>query len=240
MPPLRLAAFGGTDIGRRSQNEDRFTIDHFAGLYAVADGMGGYQGGALASRVAVQTLSRFFSHVGDASHADTAIREARMDMAFRMAHHEVEKRRIGVLRQMGTTLVALRVESDRRAAIAHVGDSRIYRLRGGRLEALTRDHSLLEELSAAGVESTRAGVHSHVLTKALGVGDPGHETQTVSLEPGDRFLLCSDGLTGVVSERRLSSILSSAPEELVVPALISEAWSNNARDNITAVVVTVG
>jgi protein phosphatase len=78
-----------------------------------------------------------------------------------------------------------------------------------------------------------------VLTRALGHGDPGHETRTVSLQSGDRYLICSDGLSNVVSNHRLSSILSSAPDEMLIPALISEAWSNDARDNITAVAVVV-
>jgi serine/threonine protein phosphatase PrpC len=239
MPPLRLSAFGGTDVGRRSQNEDEFLLDHRAGLYCVADGMGGYEGGEIASSVAVTTLYRFFSKVGDASWEDPAVREARMDMAFRLAHHEVTKRRLGEFAEMGTTLAALRVESDKRAVIAHVGDSRIYRLRDNRLSALTRDHTLVEELKAAGISPGKGRVSRHVLTRALGVGDPGHETRTVSLEPGDRYLLCSDGLSNVVSERRMASILSSAPGEMLVPALISEAWRNDARDNITAVIVAI-
>jgi serine/threonine protein phosphatase PrpC len=239
MTALRLTAFGGTDIGRRSQNQDLFTVDHFAGVYAVADGVGGHDGGEVASRLAVQTLTRFFGRAGDASQDDGSIREARMDLAFRMAHKAVARARRGDLAEMGTTLAALRVESDRLAVIAHVGDSRIYRLRGGRLEMLTRDHSLREELRAAGVPEAHWAPSAHVLTRALGVGDPGHEVQSVTLEPGDRYLICSDGLTGSVSHRRLWSILSSAPDELVVPALISEAWSNDARDNITAVVVAI-
>ncbi len=239
MTPIRLSAFGGTDIGRRSQNQDLFTVDHFAGVYAVADGVGGYDGGEIASRLAIQTLTRFFERAGDASNDDASIREARMDLAFRMAHQEVARARTGALAQMGTTLAALRVESDGAAVIAHVGDSRIYRYRSSRLEALTRDHSLLEELRAAGVPEAYRAANGHILTRALGVGEPGHEVVSVTLEPSDRYLICSDGLSGSVSHRRLWSILSSAPNELVIPALISEAWRNDARDNITAVVVSV-
>lgn len=239
MRPLQLSAFGGTDIGRRSLNEDRFLVDHFAGIYAVADGMGGYEGGEVASGIAVQTLNRFFTQVGTTTDGDSEIREARMDMAFRMAHHEVKKRRIGHLKEMGTTLVALRVDSDRRAVISHVGDSRIYRLRAGKLTGLTRDHSLVAEMEAAGIPRAQRAMHRHVLTRALGVTDPCQDTQTLYLEPGDRFLLCSDGLTGRVTDRRIASIMSAAPDEMIVPALISEAWRNDARDNITAVVVLV-
>lgn len=239
MRPLQISAYGGTDIGRRSLNEDRFLVDHFAGVYAVADGMGGYEGGEVASGLAVKTLNRFFTQVGTTTDGDSEIREARMDMAFRMAHHEVKKARVGALSEMGTTLVALRLETDRRAVISHVGDSRIYRHRAGRLTALTRDHSLGAEMEAAGIPRAQRAMHRHVLTRAVGVTDPCHDTRTLFLEPGDRFLLCSDGLTGRVSERRMASIMTAAPDEMLVPALISEAWRNNARDNITAVVVLV-
>ncbi len=208
-------------------------------MYGVADGVGGYAGGEVASRLAIQTLVRFFARAGDASQDDVSVREARMDLAFRMAHKEVARARRGRLAHMGTTLAALRVEADRKAVIAHVGDSRIYRLRNKRLAMLTRDHSLMEELRAAGLPDAHRAFNGHMLTRALGVGEPGHEVQSVSLDPGDRYLICSDGLSGSVSHRRLSSILSSAPDELVVPALISEAWSNDAHDNITAVVVAV-
>ncbi|MBW2461338.1 MAG: serine/threonine-protein phosphatase [Deltaproteobacteria bacterium] len=239
MRPLRLSAFGGSDIGRRSLNEDRFLVDHFASIYAVADGMGSCEGGEVASGIAVQTLNRFFTQVGTAADGNSEIREARMDMAFRMAHHEVKKRRIGHLKEMGTTLVALRVDSDRRAVISHVGDSRIYRLRGGRLVSLTRDHSLVADMEAAGIPRAQRVMHRHVLTRALGVTEPRQDTQTLSLEPGDRFLLCSDGLTSQVSDRRIASIMSAAPDQMIVPALISEAWRNDACDNTTAVVVLV-
>lgn len=240
-----LHAQGASHIGRRHENQDRYVVDLDARVFAVADGMGGHEGGAIASTVAIDTLHRFFERSDADSATESAIvREARMDMAFRMAHREVVRRRVGALAEMGTTLVAARIEPNDTATIAHVGDSRAYLLRRGRTTQLTRDHSLVADLelelggSLAGYpEAVR---FSHVLTRAVGIGNAGHEVTTVQLEHGDVLVLASDGLHGSVTAERLCAIVSDAPYELAAAALVSEAWTHEAMDNITVVVVHIG
>jgi serine/threonine protein phosphatase PrpC len=239
-----IHAHGASHIGRRDENQDRFVVNRKARLFAVADGMGGHEGGSVASTLAIDTVSHFYDRSDPESSTESAIvREARMDMAFRMAHREVVKHRLGELAEMGTTLVALRFETNDTATLAHVGDSRAYRLRRGRLTQLTRDHSLVAdlELELGGSLKQYPDVlrYSHVLTRAIGVGTAGHDLYTIDLEPGDVFLLATDGLHGVVTPERIADVLGEAPHELAAAALVSEAWTSEAMDNITALVVHV-
>jgi protein phosphatase len=238
-------AHGASHIGRRLENQDRFVVDRTARLYAVADGMGGHEGGSVASTLAVDTLHRFFERTAESSPTESSIvHEARMDMAFRMAHREIVRHRVGELAEMGTTLVALRFEDNGTGTLAHVGDSRAYRIRRGKLSQLTRDHSLVAdlELELGGSLSGQVDVrrYAHVLTRAVGIGDPGHDVCTVELEAGDVFLLASDGFHGVVDDERITEIIADVPPELAAAALVSEAWTNEATDNITVLVVYIG
>ena len=229
--------------GRRPQNEDACHVDAPRGLYIVADGMGGHAGGEVASRLAVDTLRGFFersTRVEIDAEVECGIEETRMDMAFRLAHREVHRQRHGTLADMGTTLVAMLLRGDR-ALIAHVGDSRIYRLRGGELTQLTRDHSVCAELKAAGVELTaKTRAFSHVITRAIGMdGQADPDIRTVHAVSGDLFLLCTDGLTDCVPDDRIASILGRVDGDLAAVALTAEAYARGSRDNITAVVVRV-
>ncbi len=231
---FELRASTATDSGRRSRNEDAYLIDAAHGVYAVADGVGGHEGGETASRLAIERLARFYTPSSTTEIDPPDISEARLDLAFRLAH-----RAVGALPTGRTTLVALRFTGEGRVVVGHVGDSRAYRLRAGRLEQLTRDHSLVAELEAAGV-GAHTKANAHLLTRALGSGAPGHDLRVVDARPGDRFLLCSDGLSSIVSPRRIASILGAAPIELAAAALVSEAWYADARDNITTVAISVG
>jgi serine/threonine protein phosphatase PrpC len=236
---VKSIGFAHTYVGRRTNNEDCHLSRPDLGLYVVADGMGGHEGGEVASHLAVDIVHDFFERVG-ASAAPERVEDL-MEMSFRLAHREVARERVGALSEMGTTLSALWFHGDR-AVIANVGDSRVYRLRQRRIEQLTRDHSLFAEIEAAGVRVSTPSVlaFAHVVTRAIGVpGNSDPDVQTVDLVPGDTFLLCTDGLTDVVDDERIESILRELPPDLAASALIGEAWIGDSADNITVVVARV-
>lgn len=236
---MRSIGFAHSYVGRRTNNEDCHLARPELGLYVVADGMGGHEGGEVASHLAVDIVHDFFERVG--GRADEGRREELMEMAFRLAHREVARERVGVLSEMGTTLSAVWLHGGK-AIIANVGDSRVYRLREQTLERLTRDHSLFAEIEAAGVRLSVPSVRAfaHVVTRAIGVpGNADPDVQTVDLLPGDTFLLCTDGLTDVVDDERIATILTELSPDLAASALIGEAWISDSADNITVVVSQV-
>jgi PPM family protein phosphatase len=230
-------AFADTHVGQRPNNEDWYRVCPNLGLYVVADGMGGYAGGELASRIAVGALDWFYR---DGDTDEELLADNRMGQAFRLANVEVRRQRQGALAKMGSTLSALVVRNGR-ALIGHVGDSRVYRCRAGRLEQLTSDHSLIASMKAAGLSnmliSSRFG---HIITRAIGVSDdtdPDIITETAL--PGDRFLLCTDGLTDVLDDETIGALLCSNPAAEAATALVEEALRCGGEDNITAVVVEI-
>jgi serine/threonine protein phosphatase PrpC len=242
---------GLSTTGRRANNEDSLCAEPTLGLYAVADGMGGYEGGEIASRLAVETLAEFLRrNRGDDDVTwpfaiDPALdpEENLVSVAVRLAHREVTARQTGKLDHMGSTL-ALLVANDSHAVLAHVGDSRIYRLRAGRLEPLTRDHSLWAELQAsgmAGLPSREAYQYSHVITRALGMtGDTRPDVRRERLVPGDVYLLCTDGVTEKLSDEVLADLLASPRDaQATCRAIVDAAFAAGGRDNITAVVLRV-
>jgi PPM family protein phosphatase len=240
--------YGSTHAGQRKGNEDWFLMDRALGLYIVADGMGGRAGGEVASRLAAEVVHGFFqlagsdSDLGFAAHAPAgrSLAEARMDMAFRLAHREVRRRQVGQLEGMGTTLVALLLRYGR-SLVGHVGDSRVYRLRGGALEQLTVDHSLDAEMVAAGmVDGADRGQRRFgtLITRAVGMESSFRaDIRSDEIVEGDRYLLCSDGLTEAVDRATIATILSELPSAHASPMLVATALSSGARDNVTAVVV---
>ncbi len=242
---MTVSGYGCTHVGRRDNNEDSLLVDDDVGLYIVADGMGGYEGGEIASRLVVRTLESFF-HRADPTDDDDftwvgrageTVAEARLALALRQANREVQKRRLGKLASMGSTVVAL-VVGKARALVAHVGDSRAYRMRGGQLVALTKDHSLFMELVDAGIGPSRAGVHRNTITRAVGVpGSSRPDFSIIEIEPGDRFLLCSDGLTDVLGEDEIEASVARIPPERTAETLVARAYLRGGEDNITAVVV---
>ncbi|HEX7244774.1 MAG TPA: Stp1/IreP family PP2C-type Ser/Thr phosphatase [Solirubrobacterales bacterium] len=221
-----------TDTGRqRSANEDSFFVR--APIFVVADGMGGAQAGEVASRTAADA---FDVDLPDGP-PERVLRETILTANRRI--HELARAdpsRAG----MGTTLTAAIVDpAGEEVAIGHVGDSRAYRLRGSRLEQLTRDHSLVEEMRRKG-QITDAQAEDHpqrsIITRALGP-EPEVEpdVHTVAGAPGDVFLICSDGLTTMLSEERIAKLLAGASSmEAAVRALVDEANRAGGRDNITA------
>jgi protein phosphatase len=221
-----------SDTGRqRSANEDSFFVR--APIFVVADGMGGAQAGEVASKAAADA----FDVDLPAGPPERVLRET-IVAANRRIHElaRADPSRAG----MGTTLTAAILSAEREeVAIGHVGDSRAYRLRAGRLEQLTRDHSLVEEMRRKG-QITDAQAQDHpqrsIITRALGP-EPEVEpdVQTVPAAPGDVFLICSDGLTTMLDEEQIAKLLARATTmDAAVRALIDEANRAGGRDNITA------
>jgi serine/threonine protein phosphatase PrpC len=243
------ASHAATHIGRREDNQDTVLVDDEARLYAVADGLGGRPGGAIASRLAVDELRRIVrrsgKHDGDTAQLRIDLRRSKeenlLEHAVLSAHRAVMRHHVGEFSEMATTLAALYV-AGAGAVIAHVGDSRVYRLRAGSLEALTRDHSLVNDLLDLGstLSPAEQRSHSHVVMRALGVlrgAEPA--MQLIPVRSDDVFLLCSDGLHGTLPDERLAELLSGAAPEAAAERLVAAAVAAGADDNVSAVVVRV-
>jgi PPM family protein phosphatase len=221
-----------TDTGRqRRANEDAYYVR--APVFVVADGMGGAQAGEVASKMAAEAFDRDLP-----GSPEDGLREV-----FRSANREIHEHSASDESHagMGTTLTAAIVDPEREeVAIGHVGDSRAYRLRGSKLERLTQDHSLVEELRRKG-QLTHEQAEEHpqrsIITRALGPeADVEPDVHTDQARPGDIYLICSDGLTTMVGEERITQILRGATSlDAAVRALVDEANRAGGRDNITAV-----
>jgi serine/threonine protein phosphatase PrpC len=225
-----------TDPGRRRRrNEDAYVLD--PPLFAVADGMGGAQAGEIASQIAAAALRDASGQPGEDAVA-TLIREANRRVYEAAATDEARS-------GMGTTVTAALVE-DGSVRIGHVGDSRAYRIRAGRLEQLTDDHSLVAELVRSGrLSQEEADVHPQrsVITRVLGT-DPDVDVDTFSVEaiPGDVFMLCSDGLTSMVDDAAILEIVERhrASLEQAARALVDAANRGGGEDNITVLLFEIG
>lgn len=237
---LSVEHFGLTDAGKvRQNNEDALLVGegHDPTLLVVADGIGGFEAGEIASSITIDVLRTLES--GETF--EEAIQEA--NRRILAAARDDEK-----LSGMGTTIVAVRFAGEPEAPeaeVAHVGDSRAYLLRGEELRSLTEDHSLVSELIRSG-ELTRAEASHHpqknLITRALGAGEEIEvDTSTLNVEAGDRLLLCSDGLSDMVPEDRIQSILieSSGDPETPARRLLSAALDAGGSDNVTAIVADV-
>ncbi len=240
MPFLELQPFGVTDTGKvRQNNEDALLVGEGKDetLFVVADGIGGFEAGEVASSLAVDVL-----------------KDLQPDEPFRMAIAEANRRIVAAgrgdekLSGMGTTVVAIRFGGTQRepvAEVAHVGDSRAYLMRGGDMNPITEDHSLVAELVRSG-DLTRDQAAEHpqknLITRALGADEEVEvDTTLLPVEAGDRVLLCSDGLSDLVSEAGISEILAESPgdPERAARGLLSAALDAGGNDNITVVVVDV-
>ncbi|WP_437776031.1 Stp1/IreP family PP2C-type Ser/Thr phosphatase [Sorangium sp. So ce1097] len=244
-----------TDVGlQRDHNEDSYAVLSEYDLFIVADGMGGHRAGDVASKLATESIADFFRSTSreDATwpfHFDTSLSEEenRLQAGIRVANRQIFERSIRSrdCAGMGTTVVgALFSKKKNRIYVGHVGDSRAYRVRKGSINQLTRDHSLFNDYIMAMPELTeeqRAELPRNVITRALGMND----SVTVDLisdepQPGDVYLLCSDGLSGMLSDDQILQIVSSTDE---VPEmcrrLIAKANENGGEDNITALVIRI-
>ena len=232
---LRLVVGAATDVGRvRGHNEDAYLVDDQLGLVAVADGMGGHQAGEVASATALEALRASVGSGAGVRDAVTAANEAVYEKST------TDER----LRGMGTTLTAATLAAGGTVLLAHVGDSRAYELHEGQLRRVTTDHSLVEELIQAG-ELTEAEAEGDprrsMITRSIGI-EPGVDVDLVPIQvgSGDRFLICSDGLTGMVDDDEIEEILKSESDPTAAARqLIDAANRGGGTDNITVLVVDV-
>ncbi|CAK0760295.1 Serine/threonine phosphatase stp [Gammaproteobacteria bacterium] len=239
-----------SDVGRvRSHNEDRVSVDTATGLVVLADGMGGHKAGEVASGIATDLLTREvrarITKLFDATIADAGGPAPQTRLLRRIiehvnsAIHEASTSQSN-LAGMGTTVVALLFWMDR-VSIAHVGDSRVYRLRGETLERLTRDHSLIQELVDHGLytqEQARTSPNRHLVTRALGLEAKVRvELSEKQVDPTDIFLLCSDGLTDMVKDEDIFLVLKTLAGNLEQAAahLVEMANEQGGRDNISVI-----
>ena len=246
---------GGSDVGReRAHNEDAILVDGERKLVVLADGMGGYQAGEVASQLAVDVVRDDSSHL-DISEADLGRvdPDTGISVAMRQLRGAIEKANNRIcsvargreeLNGMGTTIVAARFY-DGRVGIAHVGDSRCYRLRERVLEQLTRDHSYVQDQLEKGLiseEDAKNSPQKNLITRALGIDAIAEaDVKEYRTRPGDLYLLCSDGLSDLVDDEAIQTVLATekAPGDHI-KFLIDKANTNGGRDNISVIIVRVG
>jgi protein phosphatase len=256
--PSESARFHGaarTDVGRkRKHNEDTVLCRPDLGLFLVADGMGGHSAGDVASALAADSIERFFEATdvlwdpGNAlpEYPDLEPGAARLVLAIRQANDEVVRaaRDSADRKGMGTTVVAVHLSADGMIHIAHVGDSRCYRVGVGDIEQVTQDHSFLNDVrwSQPGIgDDVMAGIPKNIITRALGTKESVEaEVRSELTLPGDAYLLCSDGLSGMIPASDMQDVLESiedpeqACEELIVRANLA-----GGKDNVSVVVVRI-
>lgn len=239
LPKLRILSYGVTDCGRvRRANEDCFVIYPEAGVFVVCDGMGGAAAGETASRLAAETAA---AAMRSAPRTPEAMRDAVLQANTVVYERARNDRR---LEGMGTTLVAMMVDTTT-AWVAHVGDSRCYRWRQGKLDLLTNDHSLVEEQIRIGRmtrEEAQRSPMQNVITRAVGTRDDVvADIQETVPQPGDVFLLASDGLTRDLPDEALVTALEASAGDLTATgtALVAAANAAGGRDNITCVLVQI-
>jgi len=255
--PTRLVAAGVTDVGKtREINEDNLLVEPELDLFVVADGMGGHSAGDVASSLATKSIATYFgalrhgppaSDGGSVNSQALPLEAANLVTAIRKANQELyaisstDPRHKG----MGSTIVALLFSrAHGQVHVAHVGDSRCYRIRDGEIEQLTRDHSLVNEALALKPDLTKAQIArlpKNVITRALGMAPVVQvDIRTEHLEPGDAFLLCSDGLSGLVPDEQMLEIVGMADDiNEACELLIAFANDAGGTDNISALVVRV-
>ena len=249
---MNLKANGLTHVGRQRQhNEDSFLVENEARLFIVADGMGGHAAGEVASKIAVESISEFILHTkeddGTWPHAyDENFKRStnRLMTAVRIANTRVLEamRKDARLRGMGTTVVACLADNST-VSVAHVGDSRAYMIRDNKISRITNDHSWVFEQVQAGM-LTEAEAEKHplrnVITRALGGAlQVAPDAKEIEAKPGDVYLLCSDGLTGMVPEADILRLVSASADNLekACKDLIDSANEHGGADNVTAILV---
>ena len=254
MPVMRAYAAGLSDVGlQREHNEDSFIVLNDFDLYVVADGMGGHRAGDVASRIATETIGEFFKSTANDDvtwpfHFDTNLSEEenRLLTGIRVANRQIFERstRSREFHGMGTTVVgAMFSPRKRRMYIGHVGDSRCYRVRGAAIQQMTRDHSLLEDYKDAkpnmSEEEQRKFPHKNVITRALGMRETVQvDIRSHQIKSGDVYILCSDGLSGMVVDDQIAQISTGAKSlERAVAELVDAANRNGGTDNVTTLLL---
>jgi PPM family protein phosphatase len=251
---VTLSAFGITDVGRRRRhNEDAYLLDVERGLFVVADGMGGHAAGEVASRITVESIQEYLALRDDEGESTWPFGfNSRYSMEGNLLSTAIKKANERVIRAvqnrpelkgMGTTVVAALFDAER-ATLVHVGDSRCYLFRRGELRRLTDDHSWVQEQVNAGIltpEEATSHPLKNVVTRALGGSlNVLPDLLEVPFEAGDSFLLCSDGLTGMMADDEIGAILASdGLAESRVRALVDLANDRGGVDNITVLLVDI-
>jgi PPM family protein phosphatase len=252
---MRAVAAGLTDVGlQRDHNEDSFAILQDHELYIVADGMGGHRAGDVASKLATEAIVDFFRATAAEDftwpfHFDSRMSEEenRLLTGIKIANRQIVERssRSRECHGMGTTVVgALFSGKKGKMYIGHVGDSRAYRVRGGEIRQMTRDHSLVNDYLLAMPELTeeqKSELPKNVITRALGMQEHvSVDLQGDDASVGDCYVLCSDGLSGMIEDSEILEIVSQAPNiEEACRKLIALANEHGGEDNITAVLVKI-
>jgi protein phosphatase len=243
-----------SDPGRvRDHNEDCIESRPDIGLYVLADGMGGYNAGEVASGMATSLIADGMAAAWIPSEVERLGREEAMALADRLIREQIARANTAIFTTsqnnpecagMGTTLVVC-LFHDNSLTVAHIGDSRLYRLRGEAMEQVTRDHSLLQEQLDSGLitpEEAKSSQNKNLVTKALGI-DPAVEPELHAYEtqPDDIYLLCSDGLNDMVDDEeiRLTMVTLRQNPSLTVQQLVQAANDNGGRDNISAMLIRV-
>jgi serine/threonine protein phosphatase PrpC len=252
---MRVIAAGRTDVGlQREHNEDSFVLLEQHGLFVVADGMGGHRSGDVASKLATETISDFFNTTAreDATwpfHYDPTLsaEENRLITGIKIANKSIYEHgaRSRDHQGMGTTIVGMLFSPEaRRIYVGHVGDSRCYRIRDGKITQLTQDHSLLNDWLKAMPElpeAQRSEVPRNVITRALGMSDSVQVDITLDdPQPGDTYVLCSDGLSSMLEDDEILAIVqeSATPDE-AAQKLVARANAHGGEDNVTTIVARV-
>lgn len=240
---MKLKAWTQTDVGlKRESNQDTFLVDHDLGLYIVADGMGGHKGGEVASALAVETVQQVvkksFDENEDISLKDLILRAYNEASSAIFAKSEENSS----IRGMGTTMVMSLVKEGE-IYIGNVGDSRAYLVREEGIWQITEDHSLINEQIRAGFltpNDAESFVDKNIITRSVGF-ESGVDCDVVAreLQKGDNILLCSDGLTGMVTDRRIAEILKTSKPSEVVSLLVNEAKNHGGHDNITVLFLSL-
>ena len=252
---MRARAAGISDVGlQRDHNEDSFAILSEQELFIVADGLGGHRAGDVASRLATDAIVDFFKATASDDvtwpfHFDARLTEEenRLLTGIRLANRQIVEQSVRAreCHGMGTTVVgALFSPKKRKMFIGHVGDSRAYRVRRGEIKQMTRDHSLVNDYLLAMPELTeeqRSELPKNVITRALGMQDQVTvDLQSDDVEPGDLYVLCSDGLSGMIEDEEILNVVNEQSDlEVACRKLIALANEHGGEDNITAVIVKI-
>jgi len=251
---MRVRFSGSTDVGRKRQhNEDAFYLPSDTRLAIVADGMGGHACGEVASGIAVETIVDYFHRTADIQpitwpykvdrdqHSDVN----RMVTAVKLANLEIYERaqKEARLKGMGTTCVAIYFLDDT-VIIGHVGDSRVYRYRDGRLSQLTEDHSLINDyikMKRVTVEEAESWPHKNVIVRALGMKENvAVDVVTEAPRVGDCYVMCSDGLSGMLSDAQIAHVIRTRNDlDAAVDSLVQGANEEGGIDNITVVLARI-
>jgi serine/threonine protein phosphatase PrpC len=245
---MRIRYAAKTDVGmKRTHNEDYFSLLEDDQLFLVADGMGGHASGEVASKMAAESIQEFFSRSKDAEATwpykmdrHLSYVENRLVVGVKLANQRIFEAALKDLRLkgMGTTIVGGQIVGDK-LYVAHVGDSRCYRVRGSQIQQVTRDHSLLEDYKDAkpGMteEEQKKFPHKNVITRALGMRETVQvDVHGEDIQDGDFYLFCSDGLSGMIEDAVIVRVMTSTPDlEQAVTELVEAANQAGGTDNVT-------